>query len=175
MSNPRASFVQFYMDEIHLPIESKAAGRPVYKSVPFIRKMTPGDASNIVERVAKEWDKEQHPQEWRIFEQKEKNEIQGTPLSHWPQINKAQIKEAEYFNVYTVEQLSQMSDMNCQKLGMGWRELRDKAIKWLNAATAGAQAEENDALKKRLAEVEAQLAEIAEVKRGRPKKETAEV
>ena len=89
------------------------------------------------------------------------------------------MKEAKYFEVHTVEQMSQLSDAHCQKLGMGFHELRAKAKAYLVAAagTAGetAQAAENERLRSLIADLQAQVSAVSEVKRGRPKKETEDV
>ena len=103
----------------------------------------------------------------------------GTPLEQWPQITRSQVKEAKYFECHTVEQMSNLSDAHCQKLGMGFQELRNKAKAYLAAAAgtadATAAAAENDRMRSELAEMKAQLAELSEKRSpGRPKKETAE-
>lgn len=173
MSNPQGIFVQFYSDAVEIKAESEKAGRPIFKDLPHIRKMVPGDSTNIVERVAKEHDQRNHPREWEIFKRQELTGLTGTPLEQWPQVTRAQVKEAKYFEVHTVEQMSELSDMSCQKMGMGFAELRTKAIAYLKAAegTAAqtAQASENQRLQ---AEIEALKAQMAEMpKRGRPSKE----
>jgi hypothetical protein len=172
MSNPQGVFVQFYSDAVEIKSESEKAGRPIFKDLPHIRKMVPGDSTNIVERVAKEHDQRLYPREWDIYKRQELTGMTGTPLEQWPQVTRAQVKEAKYFEVHTVEQMSELSDMSCQKMGMGFTELRTKALAYLKAAAGTAaqtaQASENERLQ---AEIEALKAQMAEMpKRGRPAK-----
>lgn len=173
MSNPHGSYVQFYTDSVEIKAESEKEGRPIYKDLPHIRKMTPGDASNIVERVAKPFDIQQFPREWEIFQRQQTSPMQGTPLEHWPQISRAQVKEAKYFEVHTVEQMAELSDASCQRLGMGFAELRKRAQTYLQAAAGTAdltrQAAENERLQQEIEALKNQMAEIAP-RRGRPPK-----
>lgn len=177
MSNPHGVFVQFYSDAVELKAESEKQGRPIFKDMPHIRKMIPGDASTIIERVAKQHDMQQFPREWEQFQRQQVTGMTGTPLEQWPQITRAQVKEAKYFEVHTVEQMAELSDLSCQKMGMGFQDLRSKAKAYLEAAkgTAAqtAQAAENQRLQDEIEALKAQLQEVAP-RRGRPKAETAE-
>ncbi len=175
MSNPHESgaYVTFYMDAVQLGYESEKAGRPIFRDLPHIRKIIPGDSTNIIERVAKDFDKEQHPREWAAFQAKENQVHDGMPLEQWPQITRSQVKEAKYFEVHTVEQLAGLADLHCQKLGMGFSELRNKAKAYLEAAKGSAaqtaQAAENQRLRDEMELLKQQMAEMA-TKRGRPAK-----
>lgn len=179
MSNPQGVFVQFYTDAVEMKAESEKQGRPIFKDLPHIRKLIPGDASTVVERVAKDHDINMHPREWEIFQRQQVTGVTGTPLEQWPQITRAQVKEAKYFEVHTVEQLSELSDTSCQKMGMGYSELRSKAKAYLEAAAgtaaSTAQEAENQRLRDEMAALKAQIEQLGSQKGpGRPKKETAE-
>ena len=104
--------------------------------------------------------------------------MDGTPLVMWPVVNKSQIKEAAFFEVRTVEQLAELSDANCRRMGMGYTELRSKAKAWLLAAKDSAvvtrQAAENDRLQGEIEALKEQIAALAAPKRGRPAKEAEE-
>lgn len=175
MSNPHGIFVQFYTDAIENKAKSEKEGRPIFEDVAFIRKMVPGDQSNVIERVAKDFDKAQHPREWEIFNSQRVQGLVGTPLEQWPQVTRGQVKEAKYFEVHTVEQLSELSDMACNKMGMGFFELRGRAKSYLEAASSTAkdtaQAAENQRLRDEMAALKAQLAEVAPRRGRRPKDE----
>jgi plasmid stabilization system protein ParE len=68
--------------------------------------------------------------------------------------------------------MAELSDMSCQRMGMGFAELRNKAKAYLEAAkgTAAqtAQAAENQRLQDEIEALKAQMAEMP--KRGRPPK-----
>lgn len=179
MENPALGvFVVFYNDVVEIKAESEKQGRPIYKEMAFIRKVIPGDTTNVVERVAKQHDFDLYPKEYDRYKRETvSGSIEGTPLEQWPQISRSQVKEAKYFEVHTVEQLANLTDSNCQKMGMGFVELRSGAKSYLNlandTAAATAQAAENQRLREDIDALQAQLAQIGSV-RGRPRKETAE-
>lgn len=176
MSNPQAEshlFVQFYTDAVELRAESEKQGRPIFKDMPFVRIIVPGDTNNIIERVADETDKQRFPNAWAKYQNSEAKANEGTPLEQWPQITRSLLKECKYFEIHTVEALSNISDAHVAKLGMGFGELRTKAKAWLEAAAGTAQitaqAAENAQLKQMLADLQAQINDISEVKTRRKK------
>lgn len=178
MSNPHLEshvFVTIYTDAVELKAESEKSGRPIFKDIPFIRITIPGDTNNIIERKLSEEDKRKYPLAWADYQRGEAQGFIGTPLEQWPQITRAQVKEAKYFECHTVEQLAGLSDSHCQKLGMGFMELREKAKVYLgiaaSTAAATAQALENEKLRQEMAELRATISEISEKKVGRPRKE----
>ncbi len=182
MSNPPAFesnvFVTIYSEAVELTYESEKAGRPIFKEFPFIRITIPGDTNNIIETKLTDAHKKKYPKAWEEFQRGESQGFTGTPLEQWPQITRAQVKESKYFECHTVEQLAGLTDSHCQKMGMGFRELREKAKAYLgvaeSTAVATAQAAENDRLRQEMAELRAMIAESNEKKVGRPRKETAE-
>jgi len=61
-------------------------------------------------------------------------EMGGTPLKEWPRISKGLAATLAAIGVFTVEQVSAISDANLTALGMGGRELRDQAAAFLEQA-----------------------------------------
>lgn len=171
-------FVEFYTDAVEVTHESEREGRPIYKEMAHVKIMIPGDPHNIIERRATEDDKHKYPKAWARFERMEAAGQEGTPLEQWPQINRAQVKEAKYFEVHTVEAMAGLSDSHCLKMGMGFTELRTKAKAYLIAAkdTAAvtAQAAENERLHALIADLQAQMKEQGKRGPGRPPKDTAQ-
>jgi len=171
-------FISFYTDAIELKGESEKQGRPVFRDVPFIKIVVPGDVNNIIERKATDADKEKFPKAWTRFEASEAEGHEGTPLEQWPQMSRSMVKECKYFEIHTVEQLANLSDLNVSRMGMGYMDLRNKAKAYLVAAagTAGetAQAAENQRLKEMIADLQRQMNEVNDKKVGRPKKEMVE-
>lgn len=185
MANPvheSHTLVEFYMEAVEHKFESEKAGRPIFKEIPFVRIVVPGDRNNITEGKATEYHKTRYPNAWRAFEAGQAQGITGTPLETWPQITRAHVKEAKYYEVHTVEQLASLADIHCQRLGMGWTELRQKAKDFLaiaeGTAQQTAQAAENERLRQEMENMKAQLAELSanaqKAKPGRPKQEPVE-
>lgn len=171
-------FVEFYEDALEVPYKSEQEGRPVYEQREFVRIMVPGDSMNIIETPATQEHREMYQRQYERFKRGQKDVIDGTPLVQWPVINKAQVKEAAYFEVHSVEQLSEMSDSSCARMGMGYMELRSKAKAWLAAAKDASvvtrQAAENERLQGEIQALKEQIAQLAAPKRGRPAKEVEE-
>lgn len=178
LSQERNMFVTFYTDAVELTYESEQQGRPIFKDVPFVKIIVPGDMNNVIERVADENDKLKYPNAWARFVAQEAEAIEGTPLEQWPQITRSLLKECKYFEVHTVEQLAGLSDSHLSRMGMGFQELRRKAQAWLQAAegTAAttAQAAENEKLRSMIDDLQAQIKDMGAKKAGRPPKEMAE-
>jgi len=183
MANPvheSHTFVEFYMEAVEFKFESEREGRPIFKEIPFVRIVIPGDRNNIVEGKATDYHKNRYPKAWAAFQQGQKQGMSGTPLESWPQIQRAQVKEAKFYEIHTLEQLAELADTHCQRLGMGWTELRQKAKDYISiskgTASQTAQAAENERLRQEMENMKAQLADLsAEAKKpGRPKKEIVE-
>lgn len=181
MSNPIQEdrvFVEFYTDAVELKYRSEEEGRPIFEDRAHVRITVPGDQTNQIERVATEADKQKYPKAWERFQRSEAGAQTGTPLEQWPQITRSQLKEAKYFEVHTVEQMSQLSDSHITRLGMGFQELRSKAQAYLQAAagTANAtkEAAEKERMQREIDDLKAMIADLAKPKRGRPAMETVE-
>lgn len=185
MANPvheSHTFVEFYLEPVEHKFDSEKEGRPVFKEIPYVRIVVPGDRNNVLEVKATQYHKNRYPNAWKAFEAGQTQGFSGTRLEEWPQITRAQVKEAKFYEVHTVEQLAALADIHCQRLGMGWTELRQKAKAYLDiaAGTANqtAQAAENERLRQEMENMKAQLAELSanaqKAKPGRPKQEPVE-
>jgi hypothetical protein len=173
MKNSGAVRVRFYMDAVPDKTASATEGRPIFKDVEFVEKHVVGDKTSIIQRPATDGDRRQHAQEYALFKAGDEEQLVGTPLKVWPGVTKSQIEELAYFKVRTVEQLSEVSDGNLSQIGP-IRALRDRARDWLAAAKGQAPATalraelaEKD---KRLAGLEAELAELKALVTKQPKK-----
>lgn len=157
-------YVEFYTDALEIPYRSEKEGRPVFETVEMIRIMVPGDMNNIIEVRVTEEHKQRYSQQYARFKAGEEAPIEGTPLEQWPLVNKAQIKEAQHFNVRTVEQVAELSDSFVAKIGMGWQGLRKQAQNWLKNAKDGAVVSqltaENERMKQDIADLKEQIARM---------------
>jgi hypothetical protein len=165
--------VKFFKHPRQDIVRSQEAGRPIFAEEDYIQIMQPGNKDSIVIRPATDRDKDRFAEHYRKYQAREdQSEAEGTPLSEWPAVTRAQVEELKFLNVFTVEQLAGMSDSNAQNI-MGISLLKQKAAKYLETADKEATAE-------KLAELEAKYQALLEErqveapkKRGRPRK-TAE-
>ena len=116
----------------------------------------PGNRDNVVCRPARDKDKQRFPRHYAAFQQRiagKEEKIVGTPLSAWPYegLTPARVKELDFFNIRTVEQLATTSDNAGAKLP-GFQAMKQAAKLYLE--TASKQAPVN-AMNKRIVELEA--------------------
>ena len=170
------------------PIEDRdatiKAGHVVYKDVDFAL-VTPAGSKDVHEAIATEWlekvEREvrngRTPAAWanhfqavyNAWKRDEEPPVNGTRLSHWPGLNKAQLEQLRNLRLLTIEDVASMNEEAIARIGMGGRALKQRAQAFLDAATGPAkQAEkvaalevENQALKDKL---ETALAAIAELR-----------
>ena len=152
--------VEFYMHKPKLKFQSDqksyAEGRKVEifgKEAPYVRIMTPGDNTSVLQVPVRESHKRRFPKQWLVFQMEqgliEEQEIPGWKLEDWPylQDNPELLRDLKHMRFQTVEQLSGMSDAQCQKLGMVGQGLKQRALKDVREKLMGdarAEAEEKD-------------------------------
>jgi hypothetical protein len=126
--------------------------------------ITPQGSKDRIEREVQSWfdnlgeqvQQQRFPAEWkRHFEEaykawKEGRELplNGTPIVTWPVLSPSQVKALLDARVKTVEDLAGANEETLNRIGMGSRTLKDKAVSWMTAAGGtGKVAEEMNALK----------------------------
>lgn len=130
-------------------------GRPIFEDREYVMIMVPGDKESIVHRPASEMDINRFPAQYQKFKNKQSQETAaGTPLKLIPMLTASQIKELEYFNCYTVEQLAELPDGNAHKFQNG-QSLKKLAKDYLATAKGMAPTVQ---LRKELSERDNQLA-----------------
>lgn len=158
-------FVTFTEEAVQSIAKSEQAGRPIYDMVEMVSIRFPGNnLTEIVRRVTLE-DRERWPKQYQAFKAGRGNTvIDGTPLEAWTALNKAQVREFNSLNIFSVEQLAAVDDYFCQRIGMGGRMWRERAKIWLEAAVDNAKIDAVASEKLRLQEqVDVQNRQIAEL------------
>lgn len=143
-----------------------------FVNIEYMHVLTPGDPK------AKPYHKVEdfHRQKYALYYQAWKRGLEmapvGTPLEMWPVPTPAQIRELKAINIFTVEQLRDVADVNLHRIPLGV-VMRQQAQKWLelkvNADVVARQVDENNALRDSLNQQAEQLAnqqaEMAELRR----------
>lgn len=153
--NPDTTFVEFYHDAIIDDEQTKIAGRPVYRNVEMVRIINPGDTKTEKTGLAKSGNPPynlRYAKQYEAFKAQQVQVQNGTPIEHWPPIDKAMALNLKGMNIHTVEQLAAVSDQNLW--GMGARQLRENAKAWLSEAESGAEVIK---MRNKIAELELQL------------------
>lgn len=157
-------FVNFYRKAVLNKFKSSQEGRPIFDEVDYVRIIIPGDKYNVVDTPAtEEHTRVRFAEQYERFLKGQEQATSGTPLEMWPQLTISQVAELKAINVYTVEQLAEMSDQLAQKF-MGNHQLRQKAKLYLEAAAGEAVTTKMQAeLEKRDNEIETLKAQMAQL------------
>jgi len=157
--------VRFFLKPRENPAKSKEAGRPIFEDREYLSIMVPGNKDSIIERPVSELDIRRFPRHYKAFQENREQTVEGTPLSSWPGITRAQVEELKFLNISTVEQLAGIADVHAQNF-MGIQRLKTRAKLFMESAgdnaineKTAAALEEKDA---RIAALEVQMAEMAE-------------
>lgn len=129
--------VQFSYGPVFDQAKSDKEGRPIFNDEVFVMIMVPGQ-TDIVHRRAWEKDYKRFPKQYQAFlNNQDQDAASGTPLKLVTWLSGSQVKELEYFNVRTVEQLANMPDNTVGKF-MALAQLKQRAKDFLEAANKAA-------------------------------------
>ena len=133
--------------------------------------ITPQGSKDRVERNVKDWfeqltqqvQEQRFRQEWlsafranyTAWKEGREMPVIGTSVMNWPVLSPSQVKQMLDAKIRTVEDLAVANEESLARLGMGGRNLKEKAVSWLNSATNhGKVAEEVASLKVALSTAE---------------------
>jgi hypothetical protein len=169
----RKLHVRFYLAPVEQTAASIIEGRRVFADTEYIEIMIPGDKQTVIQRQVFEMDRKRFPQQYARFKQGLADQTIGTPLSELTFISASKVKEYEFFNIRTVEQLAATADGS--KAGqsmMGFHQDKQRAEAFLTAAKGSAPINELraklderdaalDAMKRQLDEMNSRLEKAA--------------
>lgn len=140
-------YVKFYMETLQNNFKTEKEGRPMFEDELRIMIQPTGNNLLCVHHRADEGHKRRFPFQWQQFmnSQVDHDGIQGTPLSAWPALTRAQSEELRGIKFYTVEQIANASDAQLQCLGMAGRMYQQKAQAFLASAQGTAAAQQQAA------------------------------
>lgn len=161
----RKLHVRFYLAPVEQTAQSIVEGRRVFADTEYIEIMIPGDKQTVIQRQVFEMDRKRFPQQYARFKQGLADQTVGTPLSELTFISASKVKEYEFFNIRTVEQLAATADGS--KAGqsmMGFQQDKQRAEAFLMAAKGSAPVNELRAkLDERDAELDAMKRQLDEM------------
>lgn len=165
----------------HLFVEFYESKDDPYKGRVFVRIMSPGDKTNIIETFASDDHKMRFPRQWLAFQMKDSENaaiLIGTPLQRWfearpSDLSEVQLQELVILKFQTVEQVATATDSQLQRIGMGAAGLRERARNFLTGKNNAEAQKKMDAQQAEINELKAQLSELLAQRRppGRPRKE----
>jgi hypothetical protein len=167
--------------DTHLFVEFYEYENDPYKGRPFVRIMTPGDKTNVIETFANDDHKMRFPRQWLAFQMRGSDEVAmliGVPLSRWRQerpddLSEVQQAELQILKFQTVEQVATSTDAQLQRIGMGAAGLRERARAYLTGKNNAEAESKISAQQAEIDELKKQMQAILSERRGpgRPRKE----
>lgn len=159
------TFPRFYRDKAENGFKSAQAGHAVYDDVEMVEIIIPGQNQSIATERVKAEHKARWPTQYAAWKAGLEVAQEGSPLEFWPPLTPAQVANMKALNVHTVEQLAAVDDTALTRMGMGARDLREKAKAWLENAKGGESVSklmaENAALKAQISAMETNYADLA--------------
>lgn len=129
---------RFFLHEQQDDLGTARAGRPIFRIEERVEIIMPGNPlTRPVQRVTDEH-RERWPKEYEAFKKGEELSHEGTPLEYWPVLNRAMIRELKALDIYTIEQVAELSDLAVQRIGMGGLKMRELAKAYFDDAKAQA-------------------------------------
>ena len=125
--------VRFYMGSEEDPARTEEEKRPCFRPCEYIVIYNSKD--NVVERPVRDTDKQRWPRAYGMWKSTGESTpgAGGTPLEHFPMLNRAQVEELKYFKIFTVEALADWPDSGMERF-MGAQKLKAMAKAYLQAA-----------------------------------------
>lgn len=207
---PTGCQVRFSVEKVFMPFKSQQEKKRVYENFVYINWVNElgrstgrariNDKVEFNEKTGK-WDIIQLdiPQrshitlfqtEWNLFYDGMESDVIGTPLEMLFPYDPSRVEVYKPYHITTIEQLAKLTDSDCQQIGMGARDNRDKAVKYMNSlngnigaiefnAQIAAKDSEISSLRGQLADLSEKFTKFLEAhekteaapKKGKPKKE----
>jgi hypothetical protein len=123
--------VSFEVKSEFMPFKSKEANTEIYEDVIYIRKSVRGNDKLEVVRPVREEDKREYPFAWQEYQRGEAAAERGTSIAKLPGVDAPTLRHLHAKNIFTIEDLTMVTDSNLQNLGLGARELRKKAFEYI--------------------------------------------
>jgi hypothetical protein len=143
--------IEFFVEAEENPALTREAGRPIFEDREFIRIRIVGDPKSSLIAPAHSSPSrdpqtgmavtyaEKYPEHYRYFKANlDQQAAAGTPLTEVPWLTAAKRAELKALNILTVEGLAGLDGTMLGRIGMGARELKNKAEAWLNSAAGSA-------------------------------------
>jgi len=155
--------VKFFYRDIKQTFLSKEKGKPIWETCEFISIMKPGNSKDIMERKVKPLDIERWGKIYDSWKNKEEQIQSGTRLEVLPSIDQNKIDLCKRFNIFTLEQLTNIDEDGVENLGDGARDLIRDAKRYLLGSTATDEMQkEVDAIEAKYKKLEAENKELKE-------------
>jgi hypothetical protein len=130
--------------------ESLKAGRPIFVDVEVCEIRFAGSKDSTVQpsHMMSHWEvdeetgeqvqltyAERFSRQYQQFKLKQQQTKSGTPLDYVPFLTDARRSELRAHNIYTIEALAELDGQSLKNLGIGGRDLKNKAMEYLASSS----------------------------------------
>jgi hypothetical protein len=129
----------FFVESVIDPAASEKAGRAIYRDMERVRIQIAGDSFSAAVHPVDEGIINRFEEAYAKWKRKGHVAINGTPLAKWPLATPSFIREMEFLNIFSVDDLASVADVHLDRIADG-RQWRDRAAAWLQSAADGAAA-----------------------------------
>lgn len=164
----------FYDREVLDEAKSTAEGRPIHRTIPYVKIVFAGDKTKVIDRPVDlngtpggaPPDPLRWPGYWDAYKNQTVAVPEGTSLLEWAPLPRSEAKDLKSMGIHTVEQLAGLPDTALTWLGA--QTWRNKAKAWLassvDSSTVIKLQSENDTLKADVEMLKNQIKELAVLK-----------
>lgn len=181
---PTGCQVRFSVEKVFMPFLSKEQKKKVYQNFVYVNWVNELGRSTGRARINDEvkfneetgkWDiialdipQRSHitlfQNEWNMFYDGMEADVAGTPLELLFPYNPARAEVYKPYHITTIEQLEKLTDSDCQQIGMGALDDRNKARKYMNSINGNIGAIEfNSAIADKDAEITSLRGQLADL------------
>lgn len=150
-------------------VKTVEAGHEVYRDVDFVKIVVPGDKNTMVFQPASDTHRRRFPKAYAEFKARTAGAEtrQGLPIENWAPINRSVAMTLRAAHIHTVEALAVVHDSHIDRIGTNGRELRAKAIAFLEQAKDSSAvirlAAEKKELQDQLAAMQGQINQLVQM------------
>lgn len=141
-------------------------GQKVFRDVEMVEIIMPGNPWNKPDIRVTDTERARWPKSYAAFKAGQEAPIDGTPLEEWPVLSRSQVLTLKSLEFRTVEDIAEMNEYAIQRVGMGARQLKTKAMAYLDdgakSAIVNRAIELEEKLTQAVVEKDAQIARLNE-------------
>lgn len=124
----------FFIESVPDEVASASAGRPIFRDEERVEIIFPGNPHTRPVKIVTDEERMKWPDQYKAFKAGQEQALDGTPIEEWPRLKKSQVYELKALGFLTIESIAAMSDLACQRIGLGGTQLKALAAAFLDDA-----------------------------------------
>lgn len=121
-------YPRFHMEAEEIEVD----GQKVYRDVEMVEIFMPGNPTTKPDMLVTDEFRKRWPAQYKAFKDNLEMPLDGVPLEEWNILSPAQLRTLKSFEFRTIEDVASMTENAVQRVGLGARQLKLKAIAYLD-------------------------------------------